>query len=198
MAAQYDLYRINEIGGEPGKENMRARFVSKGTISTRKMTQWIEQTSGFNHGQAEGLITCLTDAILEYLEDGYEVQLGELGYFSISLTSRPVESKKELRSESVCFKGLKFRPAAKVRRRLTNIRTERVATPVAKSIVSTREERAGILREFLTCHSCISRKDYAQITSLLKGKAISDLKAFMKEGWLEKYGVGNAVVYLLK
>ncbi len=37
-----------------------------------------------------------------------------------------------------------------------------------------------------------------KIIGVLKERALADLKIFIEEGWLDKYGAGRTVVYLLK
>ena len=197
MAVEYDLYKVSDIHSKE-TDLLKARTVSKGTITTHKLASWIQQISGFNHGQSKGLLMCLTDTILDYLEDGYEVQLGELGYFSILVTGRPVKNKKELRAESVRFKRLLFRPSKKTRDRLKNLTVKRVDKPVAKTSSLPQEKRAEILADYLEKQPCITRAEYMHITSASRHKAINDLKSFIQEGWLRKYGAGRTVVYLLE
>lgn len=153
------------------------------------------QTSGFHHGEVRGIITCLCDGLLDYLEDGYEIEIDGLGHFSISLTSRPVENKKDIRAESVNFGKLNFRANKKVRNRLSGIEVSRVAHSVQKSAESERSEWAEILRNFLSEYPCATRADYARITGVLKSKAVKDLNEFIRQGWLRRSG--RTVVYLM-
>lgn len=197
MAVDYDLYKIKDLGNEENQGLLRARFVSKGTISTERLIKWIQQTSGFNHGQVRGVITCLCEGILQHLEDGHDVHLDGLGYFSLSLGSRPVEGRKDIRAESVGFKKLLFRAGKSVRRRLTGIVARRVNYPTARPAELNRDKKADLLRKFLAVHPCITRADYARITCTRKNMAIDDLNEFIRQGWLCKYGSGRTVVYLL-
>lgn len=113
-------------------------------------------------------MTCITDAVIEYLRDGYIVQLGELGYLSVTVSGRAVKDKKEIRSGSVHFKNVNLRISSSLRKEMCSMPLERVEV------------------------SNVSR-----LTHILKNKAISDLNQFVADGWLTKYGAGRTVVYLL-
>ncbi len=97
--------------------------------------------AGYYPRQIRGILTTLNDSVLDFLEDGYEVQLGELGYLSVSLTSRQVKNKKEIRAESVRFKKLNFRTSSQARKRLRSVKIERVDKSVKRSVSTAREER---------------------------------------------------------
>ena len=49
---------------------------------------------------------------------GYNVELEGIGTFSVSLKSRPVMEKNEIRAESIHFKDVKFRSSKELRDRL--------------------------------------------------------------------------------
>lgn len=194
MAILYDL-----ISQSLSKENelLRAQYVSKGTISTKQLIKWISRSGGPSKGQIVGVLEALTETISSFLEDGYDIQLGELGFLSVSLTSRPVKSKKEIRSESVQFRKLNFRISRPLRKRLQRAEKERVSTPTKRSSSLTKEQRIRKLTAYLDTYPCITRSEYTRITGVLKGKSLLDLNAFVEEGWLRRYGSGRTVVYLL-
>lgn len=194
MAIQYDL-----IQQPLNKEDklLRAQFVSKGTINTKQLIKWTSQSGGFHKGQIIGVLEILSETIIRFLEDGYDVQLGDLGFLSVSLSSRPVKTRKEIRAESIRFKKVNFRTSSQLRKRLQFAEKERVSKPVKRSSALTREQRIQKLKTYLDNKTCITRTEYTRITGTLKGKAMLDLNEFIKEGWLIRYGSGRTVVYLL-
>ncbi|MCD7899707.1 MAG: HU family DNA-binding protein [Bacteroides sp.] len=199
MPIKYDLFQVNELSKTEGK--YRARAVSSGKVTTEKLTEWIRQTSGISRAEAKGFIEVLTDSMLDFLADGYEVQLGGLGYFSVSVTSRLLDDPQEIRAESIRFNRLNFRAGKKARERLENERTVRVKQPRYKKKLpeTTRQERAEILRNYLSNAPFITRADYSKITAMnQKHTAIEDLNHFIEEGWIQKYGVGRTIVYIWK
>lgn len=197
MAIEYDMYKVKDVNDSNNDGLLRARVVSKGTITTEQLLDYVAVTNGYNHGQAKGVLTALEDAILTHLSKGYNVQLGDLGYFSVSVTSRLVKSKKELRAESVIFKGLNFRANAGIKRMFKYIQIVRAGDPRKVSSDRSREQCAQILKKHLEEKVCITRAEYCRITGILKSRAMQDIHSFIEEGWLKKYGSGRTVVYIL-
>lgn len=199
MAIKYDFFEVNELNNTQGK--YRARAVSNGKVSTEKLAKWISQCSGVSAAEAKGFIEILTDSIINFVEDGCKVEVGSLGYFSASVTSRLTDSPNEIRAESIRFNRLNFRASAQVKKRMANAGIERVDRPRSKRQTkqTTRQERADILKKYLQEKPVITRADYSRLTGLQqKVTAIDDLNAFIKEAWLEKYGAGRTVVYVRK
>lgn len=197
MSAEYDLYKING-GVEKENEGMyRARLVSKGTITTDKLISEIVSRTSFSPGDASGMIASITDVVLHYLEEGHDVQLGNLGYFSVSLKSRVVESKKDIHAQSVWFNRLNFRIGREALKRLKWMTVERVSLVRARSADYSLEKKEGMLRKYLETHPFVTRAAYADLTRSLRQKAITDLNLFIEKGWLCRYGSGRTVVYYL-
>lgn len=197
MSIKYDFYETNEVNGEEGK--LRAKVVSQGTISTERLARYISKTSGISAAQAAGFIMMLTDSIVDFLKDGYDVQVGDLGYFSVSVTSRLLDSRKEIRAESVKFNRVNFRAASGLRKKFRRVKMEladarhrRVPVPAVDV-----ENRIGKLKAYLDSNLCITRNDYSKLTGLKKNAAINELNGFIRDGWLRKYGTGRGVVYLI-
>ncbi|NDW12532.1 DNA-binding protein [Bacteroides sp. 214] len=197
MAIRYDFYEVNEVGENEQESKMRARTVSRGTITADKLFKWVAQTNGFSRAETKGVMAAIADGVLYYLSEGYSVELGDLGFLSVSLTSRKVKNSREIRAESIKFNKINFRASARMRKQFLHIETEKVTVKRPKSSNLSRAERAQRLKTFLETRPFATCADYCKITATLKGKAIIDINAFIEEGWLKKYGSGNRVVYLL-
>ena len=198
MALKYDMFEVNELNKTKGK--YRARAVSNGKVTTDKLARWITQVSGVSAAEAKGFIEILTDSILDYIEEGYEVEVGSLGYFSASVTSDLVDSPSAIRAESVQFNRLNYRAGIKVKKRIIKAGVERAEHPRNKSKINkhTRQERAEILKTYFAEKPIITRADYMRLVQIQRNlAAVEDLNAFINEGWLEKYGAGKTVVYML-
>lgn len=199
MAIKYDFFEVNELNKTQGK--YRARTVSNGKITSKKLANWISQTSGLSVAEAKSFIEILTDSIIDFVENGYEVEVGNLGYFSASVTSRLVDSPNEIRAESVRFNKLNFRAGIEVKKRINRAGTERIRRQRNKRNLkkTTRQERAEILKNYMAGQPVITRADYMRLTGIrLKAIAVEDLNTFIKEAWMRKYGAGRTVVYMLK
>ncbi len=199
MAIKYDFFAVNELNKTEGK--YRARAVSSGKISTEQLAKWIGQTSGVSKAQAKGFLDMLVDAVLDFVGDGYEVQVGDLGYFSASVTSQLVDDPNEIRSESIRLSRINYRAGVYVKDKILSAGIERVSHPRNKSKVKerTQQECAGILKKYLSQKPIVTRSDYMRLTGTRSvTAAIRSLNSFIEEGWLAKYGAGRTVVYLLK
>lgn len=197
MAIPYDFFQVNEINGEKGK--LRARAVSRGTISADKLANWMSQKCGISSAEAKSFMIMLSDCMMDFLQDGYHVEVMELGHFSVSLTSAPIDRLNEIRAESIEFSRLNFRPAEKIRQTLAHTEKEMADSTRRKhkAAPKPREERAAMLRTHLQQYPFISRTDYSRLTQTNRDMAIRDLNRFISEGWIKKYGVGRTVVYLM-
>ncbi len=200
MPLQYDFFEVNELNNTKGK--YRARAVYKGKITTEYLTHWMSQTHGVSKAVAKGFIMMFTDSLLDFICSGYEVEAGDLGYFSASVTSKLVDDSREIRAESVDFSRLNFRASIKTKKRIKSAGIEKAPTFTNKNKLpqSTREQRSEKLREYLSAKKpFVTRADYMRITALKrKNAAVDDLNAFTTEGWLVRHGAGRTVIYMLK
>ena len=70
------------------------KIVVSGTKSLKDLAKDIARRSTVHEGTVVGLLCDLESIIANYLADGYNVKLGELGTFSATLTCRKVTDKK--------------------------------------------------------------------------------------------------------
>lgn len=90
MAAEYDFQRKPNPKGDGELQPLYPRIVNRGTITTKRLVSDISHASSFTPGDIEGLLAAFEDRISYYLSEGHHVQLGNMGYFSAGLVSRPV------------------------------------------------------------------------------------------------------------
>ena len=194
MSAYYDLYQ------SPPDENgesvcLHARILPRGTISADKFRELVAKATGFS--PAIRTLQAVTDELYSWLSEGWTVEVGELGYFSVSLKcDRQVTDKKEIRSPSVHFQNVNLRLGSKFRNRFNTMELERKASPYVSRSLMGEEERKEKLLLHLDKYGCITRADYESITGLVKHRAVSDLNRYLAEGMIRKYGSGKTVVYL--
>ena len=75
---------------------------------TRKKSFWnvcpTLSPKPFNYNVIDAVVGIVIDELAEALSEGYVVELGELGHFSISLKcTHKVMAKREIRAESILF-----------------------------------------------------------------------------------------------
>ena len=66
----------------------------------------------FTRGTVKGVVSDTCTCLVEQLLNGYKVAFGELGVFSISLTSDPAPSLKEFSTDNIKAVNLLFTPGA--------------------------------------------------------------------------------------
>ena len=120
--AFYNLKKKPALTTKEGEtETMYADIVYSGTIPAERLIRGVAKRTGFKEGVIEGILIELKEDVLQYLGEGYRVELGEFGFFSAKVkASRLVANKNDIRSESVAFNGVNFR-ASKSRTTYTEL-----------------------------------------------------------------------------
>ena len=197
MAAKYDFKTSPDIQGEKEQPTLYPQIVVSGTKNLKDLAKDIARRSTVHEGTVVGLLCDLESIIANYLADGYNVKLGELGTFSATLTCRKVTDKSEIRAASVHFDNIKFKPTRKFRKEVRSKgKLERAKYGFRTS--STRysaEERFVRLTNYLKEHSIITCKEYCALTGLLKTKAGSELRQWSSEKKIERNGRAPHVIY---
>ena len=144
MSAYYDLYQTPDPLGENRNEpRLHARILPRGTISADKFRELVAKATGFSPAILDGTLQAVTDELYSWLSEGWTVEVGELGYFSVSLKcDRQVTDKKEIRSPSVHFQNVNLRLGSKFRNRFNTMELERKASPYVSRSLMGGEKRA--------------------------------------------------------
>ena len=148
----------------------------------------------------DAVVGVVLDELAETLAEGYIVELGELGHFSISLKcTHKVMTKREIRAESICFDNVHLRTSKEFKRKIKReIELERVdkSKHSSQKVEFSMEQRQQLLQEFLRKNGGITRLEYSSLTGLSRLKAIDDLNTFIEKGILRKRGAGRTVFYV--
>ena len=190
--AYYNLKKKPSLTTKEGeKETMYADIVYSGTITAERLIRTVAQRTGFKEGMIEGILSELQNETLEYLSEGYRVELGEFGFFSAKVKSRLVENKNDLRSNSVSFDGVNFRASKSFRTGIRGDLERRRCIGFRTSKEWDREQLEQIVLQHIRKHGFITRTTYTEITGRLKNSALADLKSFAAEGVIKRGGRGN-------
>lgn len=196
MSVYYDLYQNPPQEGEKD-ERLHARVLPKGTIPADKFLEIVHNATGFSQAILDGTLQAITDELHRWLANGWVVEVGELGYFSLSLEcDRLVQDKKEIRSPSIHFKNVNLRLSSSYRHRFVTMELERKASPYVSHSKLTEEQRLQLLLKHLDENVCITSADYSGLTKCSKTQAYRDLSRYIELGIIRKYGSGRTVVYL--
>ena len=196
--AFYNLKKKPALTTKEGEtETMYADIVYSGTIPAERLIRGVAKRTGFKEGVIEGILMELKDDVLQYLGEGFRVELGEFGFFSaIVKASRLVANKNDIRSESVAFNGVNFRASKSMRVGIRGDLERRKCVDFNTSRKWGRDNLKKLVLQYIGEHGFITRATYTQLTGRLKNTALDDLKSFAAEGIIKREGRGNQMHFI--
>ena len=198
MSVNYDLYETPDLAKSGEEQPLHARVVLKGSYTAEEFVEQVTVFQHMPHAQVVGVIEAISKELRHLLLKGFSVELGDIGYFSLSLSvDKKVMDPKDLRSPSVSLKDINFRVNRQFKQDIeSEIELQRYHSPFRVKNPLDRERCLQRLEKFLEDHPCINRQDYAMLVGKTKIQALQDINAFIKDGVLKKYGSGRSVVYI--
>ena len=196
--AFYNLKKKPVLTTKEGEtETMYADIVYSGTIPAERLIRGVAKRTGFKEGVIEGILIELKEDVLQYLGEGYRVELGEFGFFSAKVkASRLVANKNDIRSESVAFNGVNFRASKSMRVGIRGDLERRKCVDFNTSRKWDRENLKKLVLQYIGEHGFITRTTYTELTGRLKNTALDDLKSFAAEGIIKREGRGNQMHFI--
>lgn len=200
MSAQYDLYETPDIKQTGEKQPLHPRIVPKGTIGQDEFLDRVHKFTGISRSLLAGAMQSFQNELKDLLANGWIVELGEIGYFSVSLQGPPVMHKKDVRAQSIKLKNINYLPTKQFKREvgydMRLERTESLTRP--KDNGRSEAECLALITAHLEKYPCMTRTDYCYMTGHDKKRALKELNAFIKKGILMRYGAGKQVIYAKK
>lgn len=200
MSAQYDLYEIPDIKQTGEKQPLHPRIVPKGTIGQDEFLDRVHKFTGISRSLLAGAMQSFQNELKDLPANGWIVELGEIGYFSVSLQGPPVMHKKDVRAQSIKLKNINYLPTKQFKREvgydMRLERTESLTRP--KGNGRSEAECLALITAHLEKYPCMTRTDYCHMTGHDKKRALKELNAFIEKGILMRYGAGKQVVYAKK
>lgn len=196
--AFYNLKKKPALTTKEGEtETMYVDIVYSGTIPAERLIRGVAKRTGFKEGVIEGILMELKEDVLQYLGEGYRVELGEFGFFSAKVkASRLVANKNDIRSESVAFNGVNFRASKSMRVGIRGDLERRKCVDFNTSRKWDRENLKKLVLQYIREHGFITRTTYTELTGRLKNTALGDLKSFTAEGIIKREGRGNQMHFI--
>lgn len=197
MSIQYDLYETPDIQESGEKQPLHPRVVPKGTITQEEFLDRVNKFTGISRSMLAGAMQSFQNELRDLLSNGWIVELGDIGFFSVSLQGPPVMNKKDVHAQSIRLKNVNFRVSRRFKKEVGwQIRPERgESTTRPRGKGHNREECLAIINEHLNKYPCITRVDYSRLTGHDKQRAVKELNSFIEQGVLMRYGAGKQVVY---
>lgn len=198
MSVNYDLYETPDLTKSGEEQPLHARVVLKGSYTADEFVEQVVALQHMPHAQVVGVIEAISKELRHLLLKGFSVELGDVGYFTLSLSvDKKVSEAKDLRSPSVSLKDINFRVNRQFRKDIEGeLVLQRCHSPFRVKNPLEREKCLQRLEKFLEENPCINRQDYAMLVGKTKTQALEDINAFIEQGVLKKYGLGRSVVYI--
>lgn len=197
MSIQYDLYETPDIKQTGDKQPLHPRVVPKGTVDQNEFLDRVHKLTGLSRSMLAGAMLSFQNELKNLLANGWIVEMGEIGYFSVSLQGPPVMDKKEVRAQSIKLKNVNFRVGQQFKREVGyDMRLERgesITRPQSNG--QSEEECLALITGYLGKYPCMTRTDYCRLTGHDKKRALKELNSFIERGILMRYGAGKQVVY---
>jgi predicted histone-like DNA-binding protein len=198
MSVNYDLYETPDLTKSGEDQPLHARVVLKGSYTAEEFVEQVVAMQHVPHAQVVGIIEAISKELKHLLLKGFSVELGDVGYFTLSVTvDKKVMNAEDLRSPSVFLKDINFRVNRQFKKDIeSELVLQRYHSPFRVKNPLDRERCLERLESFLEEHPCINRQDYAMLVGKTKPQALQDIRAFLEEGILKKYGSGRSIVYI--
>lgn len=197
MSIHYDLYETPDIRQSGEEQPLHPRVVFKGTIDQEEFLDRVHKFTGMSRSMLTGAMQSFQSELRDLLANGWIVELGDIGYFSVSLQGPPVMNKKEVHAQSIKLKNINFRAGSQFKKevgwQMKPERGESTTRPSGEG--HSEEECLIIIHNHLNKYPCISRIDYSRLTGHDKKRALRELNSFIEQGVLMRYGAGKQVVY---
>lgn len=200
MSIHYDLYETPDIQQTGEEQPLHPRVVFKGTIDQEEFLDRVHKFTGMSRSMLAGAMLSFQNELRDLLANGWIVELGDIGYFSVSLQGPPVMKKKDVHAQSIKLKNVNFRVGNQFKKEVSwqmkPERSESMTRPQSEG--RSNEECLAIVNEHLKKYPCITRTDYCRLTGHDKQRALKELNGFIEQGVLMRYGAGKQVVYAKK
>lgn len=200
MSIHYDLYDTPDIQKKGEEQPLHPRVVFNGTIDQEEFLDRVHKFTGISRSLLVGAHAVFSKELRDLLANGWIVELGDIGYFSVSLQGPPVMKKKMYTHNPSALKNINFRAGKQFKKEVgQQMRPERgksFTRPNGKG--HSEKECLAIINEHLQRFPCLTRADYCRLTGHDKQRALKELNAFIERGVLIRYGAGQQVVYAKK
>jgi predicted histone-like DNA-binding protein len=110
-------------------EKYVARQVVSGQVSFSKLCIQVGQICGAHRGTVQLVIAGLVDALINNLDDGKSVQLGEFGTFRPGIRAKAAAVEKDVSAENIYRKRIIFAPGTALKEVINKVSVTRLVVP---------------------------------------------------------------------
>lgn len=124
---------------ETQSEKFVVKQVSSGKVSFSKLCTQVGQICGAHRGTVQLVIAGLVDVLINNIEDGKSVQLGEFGTFRPAINAKAADTEEEANATTIYRKTVRFSPGTGLKNTLSNASVTRYVTPDTDYTVKGKE-----------------------------------------------------------
>lgn len=147
MALNYSIsLRKNPKDAEaPAKAYATAQTL--GTCSLNSLARRIASQTTVSRIDVNAVVSALVDNMFDVLQEGYQVDLGELGKFRLQIVSEGAESLQDFTSDNIRGVNVRFVPGATLKNIFTGMTFEAVPTREAvRKVLKAQKEGEGTVQ----------------------------------------------------
>lgn len=185
--AKYKLQEMPDVHHD-GKRRVYPKMIINRTLSRKEFIEMMhDYFRSTSPGMVEAVLIDVEDMLVRMLSMGYNVNLGNLGHYSLSLEfkdDKPTEMRDEddkMTYRKVGVKSVNYKAAPEFVKEVkleTDRYLERDMGGVKRVLRTkyTREERIARALQVIEKYGFISLDDYAQLNNMSRTVASTDLK----------------------
>lgn len=134
---------------ETRSEKYVAKQVITGKVSFSKLCSQVGQICGAHRGTVQLVIAGLVDVLVNNLDDGKSVQLGEFGTFRPSINSKSSDTEEDANAGSIYRRKIIFTPGGALKNAMNSTAITRYSTPDTDYTTSGNSESGGNDDDFI-------------------------------------------------
>lgn len=193
MKVKFGIYETPQPEGTDHEILQHARIHTRGTVRLNELCIELRE-QGVNSAQVKAVLDAAARFLFKSLQMGYNVELEEIGTFSLSLRSKPIAAEPENNKMRVEVDTVNFRCNQRLRERVRKI--ELIKEKDIKRTASNLSVRKKRMIGYLEKYGYINTVEYAELNDCTRYQSRKDLLAFTEEGLLIHSGRGSHKVYL--
>lgn len=115
MSVNYNIIQRGEPGvAGGGTKKYYATAVVNETIGIEELTPEIAKLSTVNGADISAVLYGIVEVLPQLLAKGNSIQLGDLGYFRVGISSEPSDTEEEVSAGNIRRSRVLFRPGKKI------------------------------------------------------------------------------------
>lgn len=194
MTVLFDFYQSPPKEGEEDKLNIHARPVLTRTVTTETLAALIQERSSLTESDILAALASLSRIMADRLRNGERVHLKGIGYFSVSLKCEEIKTRKDMRSDRVSVKSIKFLADKQLKSDVMWVKAKRSKQGHSKAI--SNEDVDRFVAEHFEQNQVMVRHDLQQACQMKRGTALNHIHRLLEEKKIKNIGGRQHPIYV--